>query len=271
MTNERSSTARGRELGEELRRVRRRAGLTGGALAKELEWSAAKVSKLEKGWRGTTDGDIGVFLGRCGADKATRGQVLRMAAEPDLGWFVRPHWDRLADELTCLAVHERAAVTITCYEPLVVPALMQTAGYARALTGGNPEPRLRRQRELERATCVFYVHEAALHLPIGGPATMHEQMVRLAFAAYPAVLRVIPLSAGGHLALRHPSTVMTFGGGSTPLAFTETDTATVFLDDDSAVQACLDKHAVLDGLALSADRSHETFVRWADGYDRGGR
>lgn len=268
MTEERQGSARGRELGEELRRVRRRAGLTGVALARELEWSSAKVSKLEKGWRGTGEGDIGAFLGRCGADKVTRRRVLGMAVEPDLGWFVRPHRERPADELTCLAVHERSAVTVTCYEPFVVPSLLQTDEYARALTDGDPEPRLRRQRDLGQAVCVFYVHEAAFCLPVGDAAVMHGQMVRLAFAADSTVLRVIPVSAGNHRALRHPATVLTFDKDVTALAFAEIDAATVFLDDDRAVKAYQDKHAVLDGLALDTGRSHETLIRWAEVYAR---
>jgi len=66
--------------------------------------------------------------------------------------------------------------------------------------------------------------------------------------------------------LRFPSTVMTFGPGVAPVVCTETDTATAFLDDQRAVRSYQDKHAVLDGLALSVERSREVFLSRAEVY-----
>ncbi|WP_442974121.1 helix-turn-helix domain-containing protein [Saccharothrix sp. NRRL B-16348] len=68
------TTARSRELGEELRRIRHRARQSSADTAAALGWSLGKLSKLETGSRGTSPWEIGVLTGRLGADKPTRGR-----------------------------------------------------------------------------------------------------------------------------------------------------------------------------------------------------
>ncbi|KOX30442.1 hypothetical protein ADK67_09820, partial [Saccharothrix sp. NRRL B-16348] len=71
-TTPRMTTARSRELGEELRRIRHRARKSSADTAAALGWSLGKLSKLETGSRGTSPWEIGVLTGRLGADKPTR-------------------------------------------------------------------------------------------------------------------------------------------------------------------------------------------------------
>ena len=237
-------------------------------VAEELGWSSAKLSKLEKGWRGTHPWEIGTLLGKCGTDKVTRDRIMRLAHESSTGYLVRQHDGGLADDLLSLSLHERLALTITCYEPMVIPGLLQTEEYTRALLADadadvlNALVRTRAERQAvvwdHRApTSTFYIHEAALRITIGSPATMHDQLMRLTFASASEqlTLRVIPTSAGGNAALLHPSTLLTFGTGMKPLVVSETDAATVFADDEQAVKAHQRKHAALSTLALSVERS----------------
>ncbi|MCS7478407.1 helix-turn-helix domain-containing protein [Umezawaea endophytica] len=277
----RVTTAQSRELGQELRQARKRGGLRGAAFCDELEWSTAKLSKLEKGWRGTSDWEIGTFLGKSGADKATRERVMRLAQEPDIGYFVRRHTGITSDGLLCMVMHQRSALTLTSYDTMVIPGLLQSVGYARALletTGAHDfvddvmSERLDRQEHLrsqEGARSTFYLHEAALRLVVGGSRTMHDQMMRLAFMCkWPHVtLRVVPFTAPGHPALRYPSALMTFTRHAKPVAYAESDLTTVFLEEEGALAFYRDKHAVLDGLALSEEESHDVFTHWANVYD----
>jgi hypothetical protein len=281
----RSTTAQSRELGEELRRARKRGGMRGTRFCEELEWSTAKLSKLEKGWRGTSDWEIGTFLGKCGADKATRERIMRLTQEPDVGYFVRRHAGVTSDGLLCLVIHQRSALTITSYDPMLIPGLLQSMGYARAImemhatTEDEVEEfvRLRMDRqeilrdgETPRAT--FYIHEAALRLQVGSRQVMHDQMMRLAFMCGWSHLspRVVPFTAQGHPALRTPSTLMTFTKNAKPVAYAETDLATVFLEEEGAIRFYEEKQEVLDALALSAEESREVFTHWANVYDRAG-
>lgn len=279
----RTTTAQSRELGMELRTARKRAGMRGSTVAEELGWSTAKLSKLEKGWRGTSPWEIGTLLGKCGTDKATRDRIMRLAHEPNIGCFVRPHDGGLADDLLSLSLHERTALTITCYEPMVIPGLLQVEKYTRALladTSGSADAldtfvrtRAVRQAALrgDRApTSTFYIHETALHVTVGNPATMHDQLARLTFLSDSErlTLRVIPMSAGGSADLLRPSTLLTFGRGMRSLVVSETDAATVFADEEQAVKAHQRKHAALSTLALNVERSRALLTDWADTYAR---
>ncbi|MFT7837541.1 helix-turn-helix transcriptional regulator [Saccharothrix sp. BKS2] len=273
----RLSTARSRELGEELRRARQRAGMSSGAVSEALGWSLGKLSKLETGSRGTSAWEIGTLLGRCGADKATRERVLAIASEPDTGTFLRRH-TAVPDDLLALTLHEGTARTVTAYEPVTVPSLAQTEDYAHALTGDRDLARTRvaRQENLRRAggpDTLVIVHEVALRLVVGSREVMRDQLLRLVLMCGWTGFspRVIPLAAPGHTALRHPATLLTFGAPTRPLAYTETDTATVFHDDPDAVTAYQAKMRHLQRLVLSPERSRDVLVRWADAYDRENR
>jgi hypothetical protein len=279
----RTTTAQSRELGAELKAARRSAGLRGSQVAAELGWSTAKLSKLEKGWRGTSLWDIGVLLGKCGADMATRDRIQRLMREDHTGHFLRPHSDESADVLLSLTVHERLATLLTCYEPMGIPALLQSEGYAHALLISATHPpitveravqrRMDRQRALSGEHVdrfVFYIHEAALHLWVGDRATMLSQAERLLFlSTWPKLtLRVIPMSAGNHPALQHASTVLTFGQGLKPLAYGQSDVSTAFVEDDQALKSHLAKHTALSALALDATGSRRVFTEWASEYSR---
>ncbi len=110
---------------------------------------------------------------------------------------------------------ETDAVSISEYNPNIVPGLLQVEGYARAIfESGDPpldssvlerriEGRLRRQALLTRDdTPLFHciVDEGALLRPIGGPAVMRAQLARIAEAAsMPRVtFQVIPFAVGAH-------------------------------------------------------------------------
>ncbi|WP_083752067.1 helix-turn-helix domain-containing protein [Saccharothrix sp. ALI-22-I] len=273
----RLSTARSRELGEELRRVRHRARMSSGFVAEALGWSLGKLSKLETGSRGTSAWEIGTLLGRCGADKPTRDRILAIASEADTGSFLRLH-DPSSDTLTALSVHEHAARTVTTYEPLTIPSLAQTEDYAYALTKNRAvaQARMTRQDLLRRPggpETVLYIHEAALRMVVGDPKVMRDQLLRLTLMCGWTRIspRIIPMSAPSHIALRHPATLLTFAAPTKPLAYTETDTATVFHDDPNAVTAYQTKMRHLARLVLTPAQSRDQFARWADAYDREGR
>ncbi|WP_158854519.1 helix-turn-helix domain-containing protein [Saccharothrix deserti] len=270
----RLSTARSRELGEELRRIRHRARLSSGFVAEALGWSLGKLSKLETGSRGTSPWEIGSLIGRLGADKPTRDRILAIATEPDTGSFLRPHGDA-PDTLVALSLHERVARSITVYEPLTVPSLAQTEDYARALTGDGELVRVRIARQdglrgFGHPDTVLYVHEAALRSLVGGPAVMRDQMLRLTLMCgwTRFTPRLVPASAGFVPALARPAAVLTFAAPVRSLAYVETDTVTVFQDDPQAVVRYEAKMRQFDSLALSPARSREVFARWADVYDR---
>jgi hypothetical protein len=121
-----------------------------------------------------------------------------------------PRWFRPFAEI------EREATSLRTWEPLIIPGLLQTEDYARALiTAWQPADgkesveqqvaaRMERQHLLERADPPLIwaiIGEPALRNPVGGPAVLHDQLIRLldGDAAHPKlILQVIPLIAGAH-------------------------------------------------------------------------
>jgi Domain of unknown function (DUF5753) len=121
-----------------------------------------------------------------------------------------------------------------------VPALLQTAEYARAIIRGierkiDPaaldqriDARLHRQRLLEQARPPQYralLDEAVLHRQVGGPAVMHAQLGKILARANEdkAIVQVIPFSAGAHASTDSQFDFLEFGEGSAqrPVVFVE--------------------------------------------------
>ncbi|PRY40511.1 helix-turn-helix domain-containing protein [Umezawaea tangerina] len=279
----RTTSAHSRELGEELRLVRECAGLRGTAISEQLEWSPSKLSKLENGVRGTSETDIASLLTACRADKATRTRILRLAQEPDYGYFLRVHGDAVPDDLLCLRMHEAQALTISTYEPMLIPSLLQAEPYAEALLDESTasdeqhaawvDARMERQKVLEQEAApaaTFFLHEIALRLVVGSHAVMHDQCMKLSLLSEwsPISLRVVPWSVG-HPALQYGATYLMFAPHVKPMGYTDTDVATVFYDEDAAISVMQWKFDVLDQLALSPEASQDVFLHWAEIYSHG--
>ena len=189
----REPTMRSRELGEGLRQAMHDAGLNGKQAARILEVTPSYVSMLLSGKRGASEVDIAAFLGACGVNGSERERLLGLCREQDTpGWF-QQHGSRMPKQLVTLIDHENKAVTSSVFEANVVPGLLQTGEYARAvinrIVNVPPEEvqdrvaaRLARQSLFSRerpARFTFYLHEFALRLPVDGPVVMAEQLRHL--------------------------------------------------------------------------------------------
>ncbi|MGH3687917.1 MAG: helix-turn-helix domain-containing protein, partial [Pseudonocardiaceae bacterium] len=73
---DREPTIRSRELGEGLRQVMERAGLTGHEAAHLLDCSPSRVSRLLSGKRGGSEVDVAAFLGVCRVKVPERDRLL---------------------------------------------------------------------------------------------------------------------------------------------------------------------------------------------------
>ncbi|HEX3590789.1 MAG TPA: Scr1 family TA system antitoxin-like transcriptional regulator, partial [Pseudonocardiaceae bacterium] len=176
-----ASSARGRELGVELRKRREAAGLKGYDLAEQLGWSASKVSRMENGIRGVSEVDAAIYLTHCGVLQQELEDLLDIARAEDSDTWLQEHGERLPDNLRTLVYHETTAAASASYEPSLVPGLLQTSDYARAVfefadvvprgkIGTAVRARLDRQAVLRKPDppqCLFFVHENALRAPVG--------------------------------------------------------------------------------------------------------
>ena len=195
-------------LGDELRRARLAAGFSSQeALAAKLGFDRTVIAKAETGDRPPTPEVLAAWCQACGIDAEMfeRWAVLaRRADGPVPTWF--EDWLKAEGE----------AHTLRVWQPLIVPGLLQTAEYARALflAAGADEAkadelvavRMERQLILDRADpphLIAVLDEGVLHKLIGSPAIMHDQVTHLAgMAERPAVsVEVVPASTGANAGL----------------------------------------------------------------------
>jgi transcriptional regulator with XRE-family HTH domain len=220
-------TLRRRRLGTELKKCRELAGLTQEQVSRNFEWHAAKVTRIETARVAVTPRDVKDLLTLYGVrDEDYREALMalaRMSKE-------RTWWTDYRDLLrpgNFIGLEAEASVC-RVWEPIVLPGLLQTQGYMRALmTAGRrsdaPESidrrvdlRMKRQHRLtddaRPLTLYAIVDESALHRVIGGKSVMTEQMRRLLeVTQLPNVnLQILPFEAGEHSYLGGSAALLEF-------------------------------------------------------------
>jgi len=226
LTSAQSPTVRRRRLALELRRLREAARLTCEEVAEQLECSASKISRVETGRVSVSPRDVRDMLEIYGASEEQRESLVQLARESrQKGWWhaygdsVQPHF------ATYLGL-ESAASEIRIYEVNLIPGLLQTEEYARAVISAGMVNSLRSdierqvavRMERQRLTmtnppkvwCVL--DEAALRRRVGGPEVMRVQLecLRELGAAPNVSLQVIPFGGGAHPAMGRPFVILVF-------------------------------------------------------------
>ncbi|BDT87098.1 helix-turn-helix domain-containing protein [Nocardia cyriacigeorgica] len=268
-------------LGGQLRKLREGKGITREAAGDAIRGSHAKISRLELGRTGFKERDIRDLLTLYGVhdpdERESFLELARKANEP--GW-----WHRYSDLLpswfgTYLGL-EQAATKIRTYEAHLVPGLLQTPEYARAVvtlgyedadTDRRVAVRQRRQEILHRSDPPFVwavIDEAALHRPVGGPEVHRAQMRHLIeLAQLPNVtIQVVPYSAGEHAAAGSSFSILRFAEAELPdIVYLEHLTSALYLDRREDLALYL---SVMDRLSVQAarpERSMEIISDYAKG------
>ena len=228
-----NASALRRQLLAELRRLRPPHVHTQRQVADALDWSPSKVTRIENGAVSLSVTDLRALLGYYGvADAALVERLVDLARRSRRA---RSPFAAYADVFSPVALRffdfEHSASWIGEVELLVVPGLLQTEEYARALMGvyelsaGKAErfvsSRAVRQQLLDRPDppmLSFVLDESVLLRCIGGPAVMRAQLDHLLeLAERPHVdIRVLPLSLGEHVGLRGPFVLLKFAGTHDP-------------------------------------------------------
>ncbi|MEU4389611.1 helix-turn-helix transcriptional regulator [Kribbella sp. NPDC023855] len=245
-------------LGGHLRRMREAAGISRADAGWQIRASESKVSRMELGRVGFKERDVSDLLDLYEMkDTQERERLMDLArAANNPGW-----WSRYGDVMPSWFANyvglEVAAKLIRTYEVLFVPGLLQTEDYARAVVqlGKAYLPaeeinqrvafRVTRQQILTRpdpARLWVVIDEAVLHRPVGGRATMREQIEYLIkVSQQPNItLQIMPFSSVGY-----PGA----GGAFSILRFPEGDLPDVVYIEHAASALYLDKREDLDEYA----------------------
>lgn len=219
-----SPTVRRREVGRRLRQLRLTAGLTIDEVGKALLMSAAKVSRIENAARTISQRDVRDLCRLYGVDAAEQDQLLAITRES----HQRSWWQeqKILDSIGTYIDLEEVADLMSIYETSILPGILQTEAYARAvLLGIAPElhdaearvaVRVRRQLIFERArppALEVVLDESALHRMIGSPPVMTDQLSALLRRMESPFLdvRLIPFEAGAHPGLDSSFSIVHIG------------------------------------------------------------
>ena len=213
-----------RRLRTELRDARLASGLTQEQVAKAMEWSLSKMIRIESAQTGISANDLKALLPLYGiTDEQQVKRLVGLArAARRRGWW-SAYRNVAGEPLLQLIEFESAASVIRQCETQVVPGILQTEEYARAVLedfyAGTPEAgyisalielRTRRQELLDRKdppSMHFRLDEPVIRRLVGTAALMRSQLQTLIeVAAKPNVtIEIMPFSAGLHAGLRGPS------------------------------------------------------------------
>ena len=192
-----SPAVRRRRLAAELRRLRERAGFRGEQVAEQLGWSASKVSRIELHRTGIKQRDLRQLLDLYGVqDERHRESLIALAEESSKANRLDLATASLPEEYAASVIAEAEAQSVWTWDPLIVPGLLQTADYARAVMSGwremfpvppgeierRVEARLLRQRVLAREpvfTLATVIDESVLARGVAPAPVMRAQLAHL--------------------------------------------------------------------------------------------
>jgi len=239
--------------------------------ARILECDRSKISRIETGQRGIRPKELRELLTEYGVPENEQLALVALARRGgQRGW-----WDQYADVLSEAFVDylimESTAAEIMTYEAQLVPDLLQTADYARAVAAAAPGYAADSQRiaaaaaKAARREAVlrgggrlsFVIGEAALRQEVGGPDVMAGQIARLSelAAGFPGItLQVLPFSAGAHAVAGSASlAILRFPDApSLGVVYLEALSGGVYLESQLDVASYIRAFALLRAAALTA-------------------
>ncbi|MGO8893689.1 MAG: helix-turn-helix domain-containing protein [Streptosporangiaceae bacterium] len=263
-------TVRSRRVGAELRRLREVAGVTTAQAAELLNCSPAKISRIEHGIVTVRVGDLRLLLDRyADQDQEHRAYLERLARESNKrGWW-QDYNDTIPPYYADFIGLETDASYIKTWEPTIVPGLLQTPEYARAVMLVNPAMispakleslisiRQERQARLEQGTDVrldAVIWEVALVTTVGSDEVQRGQLGRLLeLMDRPNIsVQVLPLEAGDKANMSGSFVMFSFGSErSVSTVFVETLTSSQYLEGDQELRGYTLVFDALRSAALS--------------------
>ncbi|MFJ6854139.1 Scr1 family TA system antitoxin-like transcriptional regulator [Streptomyces sp. NPDC091271] len=257
--------------GAELRRLREAAGLSQNELGERVFCSGTYIGLFEAGERRPQE-EISRALDEVLRSGEHLQRLCRLARTSKVaGYFAD------AAEL------QQRAVSIAEYSSMVVPGLLQTESYARALTraahpyassaviDGHVRTRMERGLLLDSPTSPVLwviVHEAALRVPIGGAAVIAEQLDHLhtqGGGRPRVVVQVLPFEAGASPLLDGAVTLMHFSDAPA-VAYTETAYSGQLVEEAGLVEQISSAYDLARASALSPEASLSLIKSAAKGH-----
>lgn len=253
-----------RYCGNQVKRWREQAGTTREELCKETGYHYEYVKSMENGRRKPTLRLLQIADEMCDAHGLLLSAQDYLKPEP----FPARSQEFMQAEAEAIAIHS--------YEPLLIPGLLQTEEYARALISESCPPlddetveervnaRLRRQEALRARPSVvfgFVVYEAALRTLVGGRDAMKRQLQHLLESGElrNVSVQMLPMGRCPGLAL-NGSLVLLESADHEQMAFAEGQKTSALYADPAKVSSLTQTHGMIRMHALSVEESAD-FIR----------
>jgi transcriptional regulator with XRE-family HTH domain len=282
LTTTSSPTVRRRRLAAVLRELREARGLTVADAAKSIDCDPSRLSRVERAIYPPPRGpELRILLALYGVTGEDAEKLVVIGREArQKGWW-HSYKDSVTDGYLTFIGLEDAAETIRAFEAALIPGLLQTGDYARAIVAGGPlhldpgqaearvQVRMDRQKLLTREAPLHLhavIDEAILSRPVGGTAVMREQLAHLAGCAQmtDVTMQVLPASCGMYPSMAGAFQVIRFPDPEDPdVGYADTPLGTLYTDDPDDVDRLNRAFQNLSAAALPPHASMEAVARAA--------
>lgn len=277
-----------RRLGGLLRHYRKGSGRTLVQAAGTLGWENTRLSRVETGQYQIKADEVSTLLKEYGiGDAETIAEVTRVIGSGHRAWWAA-YADVLPQAYADLIALESDAVTIRCYFPQLIPALLQTPAYAHAIISSSPraatqktaaalvQVRQGRKEILTRPAgpteLRTVIDESALY-PRADSASdlMRDQLLSLLGMSERenVTLRIMPLDAPLHSGLTSNMTIMDFRHPWPALAMVDHTRGGVSLEEPEDVAAFTEVFDAVCETALPTDESRDVIKKYLKGTPHG--
>jgi transcriptional regulator with XRE-family HTH domain len=219
-------------------------------IATAMGWSESKAIRIESGAVKIGINDLKALLDFYGIDDpAIVADALAMA-KASRG---RPYWYEYLDLMTpvfaSLLGYESSASKLSIVHNSVVPGLLQTPEYSRAIllefASKTDVPRLARLRRLRQTIferqdpprTTFILGEAALRSQVGDAAVLRDQLKFLLdrMNSEHIAIELVPFTAGAHPGMIGPFTIMSFDEDEGDVATFESPTGFTLIKEQAEI------------------------------------
>lgn len=221
-----SPTVRRRRLGLQLRKHREKTGLTVDFVADHLRTTARSVVRWEAGQTSIRTRDLQALYHLYGVNVEEASELDALAREGRQRSWWTPYTSAVRPTFATFLELEADAAALLQYSTMVVPGLLQTEPYMRAIMrAARPQLdddtiekrvdiRLKRQDAMRARGYRrhFVIDQSCLYRQVGGPSIMADQLDYLVEVAQSrsVTVQVIPFEAGIHADLLWAFSVLTF-------------------------------------------------------------